>query len=177
VSASLPTAIYLVELIAGPERALEVAQAHGLASYGPAHVSDAFHMGLGDLWLGAKNYLLGWPRDVYGLELASGVDEVGLAFAFDMLSRTFRAWVPVVATTSEIRTRHGLRVLRGATPAELPARAVPVHIGDPPGEPGLQIGEGAHAPRDVLAYLSTRYGDRVSAFVALQLEYPLAPVN
>jgi DJ-1/PfpI family protein len=77
VSASLPTAMYLVELIAGAERALEVAHTHGLASYdGPAHVSDAFHMGLGDLWLGAKNYLLGWPRDVYALELASGVDEV-----------------------------------------------------------------------------------------------------
>jgi hypothetical protein len=77
VSASLPTAMYLVELIAGAERALEVAHTHGLASYdGPAHVSDAFHMGLGDLWLGAKNYVLGWPRDVYALELASGVDEV-----------------------------------------------------------------------------------------------------
>jgi uncharacterized glyoxalase superfamily protein PhnB len=30
--------------------------------YGAAHDSDAFHMGLGDLWLGARNYLLGWPR-------------------------------------------------------------------------------------------------------------------
>jgi putative intracellular protease/amidase len=177
VSASLPTAIYLVELIAGAERAREVAQAQGLASYDPTHDSDAFHMGIGDLWLGAKNYLLGWPRDVYALELAPGVDEVGLAFAFDMLSRTFRAWVPVVATASEIRTRNGLRVLRNATPGELPARAMPVRIGGSLEEPGWRIGEGAQAPRDVLAYVATRYGDKVSAFVAVQLEYPVAAGN
>jgi len=174
VSASLPTALYLVELLAGRERALAVAKAQGLADYSAGPDSDTFAMGFGDLWLGAKNYLLGWPRDVYGVELAPGVDEVGLGFAIDMLSRTFRAQVPVAAPTSEIRTRYGLRVLRGADPIALPARAVRVHIGGAMSAHGVRIGEGARAPQDVLAYLSSRYGDELSAFVAMQLEYPPA---
>jgi len=177
VSASLPTALYLVELLAGRARALEVAEAQGLADYRAAHDSDSFQMGLGDLWLGARNYLLGWPRDVYALELAPGVDEVGLGFAFDMFSRTFRAKVPVVGPTTEVRTRHGLRVLRNETPSQLPARAVLVHIGGAMGAPGVRIGEGARAAPDVLSYLTKHYGHRVSTFVAMQLEYPPAGAN
>ena len=177
VSASLPTALYLVEVLAGRERALEVAEAQGLEDYSATHDSDTFQMGLGDLWLGAKNYVLGWPRDVYGLELIPGIDEVGLGFAFDMLSRTFRARVPLVAPTSEVRTRHGLRVLRSEAPSDLPARAVPVRVGGPLNPPGLRIGEGARAAPDVLAYLAKHYGDRLSSFVAIQLEYPPAGAN
>ena len=173
VSASLPTALYLVGILAGRERALAAAKAHGLADYDAAHDGDSFHMGLHDLWLGAKNYFFAWPRDVYAIELAPGTDEVGLGFAIDMLSRTFRAQVPVVAPASEIRTRYGLRVLRSADSGALPARAVPVRIGGAMGGPGLRIGEGAQAARDVLAYLTTRYGDRLAAFVATQTEYPV----
>jgi putative intracellular protease/amidase len=172
VSASLPAALYLVELLAGRTRALEVARAQGLADYRTAHDSHAFHMGIGDLWVGAKNYLFGWPRDVYALELAPGVDEVGLGFAIDMLSRTFRATVAIVAPTNEVPTRYGLRVVRSALPSELPARAVRVRIGGSIAAPGLRVGEGAHAAPDVLAYLTQHYGDALSTFVAMQLEYP-----
>jgi putative intracellular protease/amidase len=177
VSASLPAALYLVELLAGRARALEVATAQGLADYGAAHDSDRFHMGVGDLWRGAKNYLFGWPRDVYALELTPGVDEVGLGFAIDMLSRTFFAAVAIVAPTKEVTTRYGLRVLRSALLNELPARAVPVRIGGETSTPGLRIGEGAHAAPEVLAYLTQHYGDALSTFVAMQLEYPPATAN
>ena len=172
VSASLPTALYLVELMAGRPRALEVAQAEGLSDYSATHDSDAFHIGAAEYWIGAKNLLFGWPRDIYALELTPGVDELGLGFAFDMLSRTYYSEVVAVAPTAETTTRHGLRVLRGAAPDGVPARAVSVRIGGPAGAGGLTVAPGARAPDDVLAFLTTRYGEPLSAFVATQLEYP-----
>jgi transcriptional regulator GlxA family with amidase domain len=177
VSASLPTALYIVELLAGRARALEVARAQGAEGYGAAHDSDAFHFGVREYWITVKNMLFGWPRDVWALELAPGVDEVGLAFAFDMLSRTFFSDVLVVAPTDEVKTRHGLRVLRTAPPEAVPARAVSVRVGGPADTDGLRVGEGARAPRDVLAYLKSRYGEPLSAFVATQLEYPASAAD
>jgi hypothetical protein len=80
--------------------------------------------------------------------------------------------VLAIASTPTTSTRHGLRILRDATPEDVPRRAVPVSIGRPATPPGVSIDTGARAPRDVLAYLTHRYGDAVSAFVATQLEYP-----
>ncbi len=177
VSASLPTALYIVELLAGRAQALEVARAQGLASYSATHNSDAFHVGAHEYWIGATSMLFGWPRDIYALELTPGVDEVGLAFAFDMLSRTYRSKALAVAPTDEITTRHGLHVLRAEAPEAVPKRAVPVRIGGPAGAAGLTVDEGARAPQVVLAYLTKRYGEPLAAFVAMQLEYPAAAGN
>jgi transcriptional regulator GlxA family with amidase domain len=170
VSASLPAALYVVELLAGRARAVEVGQAHGLSGYDATHDSDAFRFGVHEYWITAKNLLFGWPRDVYALELVPGVDEVGLAFTFDMLSRTFFSEVLPVGATREITTRHGLRVLRSAATAG--DRAVSVRIGGPArSHEGLTVGEGARAVDDVLTYLTKRYGKPLSTFVATQLEY------
>jgi len=172
VSASLPTALYIVELLAGRTRALEVAQAQGVPDYSATHDSDAFHVGTAEYWIGARNFLFGWPRDVYAVELVPDVDEVALGFAFDMLSRTYYSHALAVAPAVETTTRHGLRVLRAATPDEVAARAIPVRIGAAAGGGGLTVAAGARAADDVLAYLTARYGRPVSAFVAMQLEYP-----
>ena len=175
VSASLPTALYLVELLSDRRHALEVARTFGLPDYGATHNSDAFHVGASEYWVGAKSMVFGWPRDQYAFELVSGVDEVGLAFAFDMLSRTYRSDAFAVAPTEEVTSRHGLRLLRSKTPDAVPARALPVRIGSSPGSGGLVVGDGARAPQDVLSYLTQRYGPQLSGFVAMQLEYPTAP--
>jgi putative intracellular protease/amidase len=164
VSASLPAALYVVELLAGPERARAAARAQGLVAFDARHDSDAFVIGAAEYWLGARNLLFGWPRDVWAVELRDGMDEIGLAFAADMASRTWFSSALAVAPTPAVTTRHGLRVLADATPAALPARAIPIRI-------GTDVGEGARAADDVLALLATRYGPTVSAFVATQLEY------
>jgi hypothetical protein len=52
-----------------------------------------------------------------------------------------------------------------------------VRIGGATDQPGLRIGEGARAPQDVLAYLARHYGDGLSTFVAMQLEYPATGAN
>jgi transcriptional regulator GlxA family with amidase domain len=177
VSASLPTALYVVEMLAGRDRALAVARARGLSDYGAEHDSDAFRVGLREYWIGAKAMLFGWPRDVYAIELEHGVDEVGLAFAVDMLSRTYRSKAIAAAPSEEVTTRNGLRVLRETSPAELPPRVVRVRIGGPASDGALSIGEGGQAPRDVLAHLTRRHGEELSAFVAMQLEYPPPPAD
>jgi putative intracellular protease/amidase len=164
VSASLPAALYVVELLGGPERARETARALGLAGFDARHDSDAFAIGAAEYWLVARNLVFGWPRDVWAVELRDGMDEIGLAFAADMVSRTWFSHARSVAPTPAITTRHGVRVLADATPGALPARAIPVRI-------GADVGEGARAADDVLALLATRYGPTVSAFVATQLEY------
>ncbi len=177
VSASLPTALYVVELLAGRTRALEVARAHGAVSYEATHDSDAFRLGTYEYWTAARNLLFGWPRDVYAIELTPAIDEVGLAFVFDMTSRTFFARTLTVAATNPVTTRHGLHVLRSATQEAVPWGAVSVRIGGPVRTSGVTIGEGARAPGDLLRYLTRRYGEPLSAFVATQLEYAPSEIN
>ncbi len=171
VSASLPAAVYVTELLAGATRAQEVAAAQGVGVVDATHDSDGFRIGTAEYWLGARNLLFGWPRDVYAVELRDGMDEVALAFATDMLSRTYFSHAVTVAPTETITTRHGLRVRRDVAPDAVPSRAIPVRIG---GTDGVVVREGAHAPDDVLAVLTARYGPDVAAFVATQLEYPTA---
>lgn len=172
VSASMPTALYIVELLAGRSRALEVAHAQGLAGYSAAHDSDVFHIGAKEYWLAATNLLLVRPQDVYALRLNEGADEIGLAFAADMLSRTFRSKVVTVADKDEIATRYGLRILRTYAPDATPPRAVSVRIGGAADADGVAVGEGARAQDDISAYLARRYSPELARFVTTQMEYP-----
>lgn len=167
ISASMPTALYLVELIGGREAALAAAKAQGVDDYSPKHNSERFHIGWRDYVLAAWAFLTTWPRDAYALDVSEGVDEVAFAFAADMLPRTYRAKVDIVADADEVKTRHGLRLLRTAT--EVSGRSVPVSFGA--GEGGLHVSDGARAVDDVAAYLTTRYGAGMAGFVTTQFEY------
>jgi transcriptional regulator GlxA family with amidase domain len=161
VSASLPASLYLVVLLGGPEGARAAADAQGVAGVDPSHESAAFHIGAREYWLGARNLLFGWPRDVWAIELRDGMDEIPLAFAADMLSRTY--FSSATAVGESITTRHGLRILADAAPP--PAGTIAVR----------DVGAGARAPDALLALLTTRYGPDVASFVATQLEYPHRP--
>jgi transcriptional regulator GlxA family with amidase domain len=177
VSASLPGSLYLVEQIAGRARAMELARSMGMEGYSAAHNSDAFRISAGDYWLAATNMLFVWPRDSYAIDVDKGVDEVGLAFAGDMLSRTFRAHVDVVSERSEVRTRHGLRLVANERPDEVSARAVKVRIGGA-GEPGmLTVGEGGRAPDDISRWLAQHYKPALARFVMTTMEYPSKPAD
>lgn len=172
VSASLPGSLYLVEQIAGRPRALALARSLGLEGYSAAHDSDAFRLSAGDYWLAATNMLFVWPRDSYAIDVDTGVDEVGLAFAGDMLSRTFRARVFVVSERSEVRTRHGLRLVASERPDEVSARAVKVRIGGAEESGSLTVGEGGRAPDDISRWLARRYKPALAHFVTTTMEYP-----
>tara|TARA_R110000868_G_scaffold83754_3_gene236539 strand:+ start:400 stop:1446 length:1047 start_codon:yes stop_codon:yes gene_type:complete len=167
ISASLPAALYVVELIAGREAALAAARSQGMTDYSAAHDSDRFHLGWRNYLRAAWAYLTTWPRDDYALEVGEGVDEVGFAFAADMLPRTYRAHVDIVADTPEVKTRNGLRLLRTANEAD--KRAAVVTFGHEGG--ALNVNTGAQAFEDVAAYLTTRYGAGMAGFVTTQMEY------
>lgn len=167
VSASLPTALFVVELIAGREAARAAARQQGMSDFSNAHDSDRFHLGWRNYLRAAWAYLTTWPRDDYALEVGEGVDEVGFAFAADMLPRTYRAHVDIVADAPEVKTRNGLRLLRTANEAD--KRAAVVTFGHEGG--ALNVNTGAQAFEDVAAYLTTRYGAGMAGFVTTQMEY------
>ena len=168
VSAALPTALALVEAIAGHERAAELARQIGGGDWSQEHNSDVFRPRLG-VNLGAyiTGYTNQWfhPPERLGISVAEGVDEVTLAFVADAWARSKRSRVlTVAASTAPLRSRHGLVILPHLahaavdTPELLPA--------------DLQAYLPGQALEYTLAALSKRYGHRTASLGALELEFP-----
>jgi len=63
VSASLPISLYLVEQLAGRERAMALASELGVQGYDAAHNSDVFGIGICEAWVAARNFRFGWRGD------------------------------------------------------------------------------------------------------------------
>ncbi|WP_229425361.1 DJ-1/PfpI family protein [Massilia sp. Se16.2.3] len=88
ISAALPTALALVEAIAGHERAAGLAREIGAGDWSPAHDSGVFRPRFGvNLSAYLTGYANGWfhtPERV-GIRVADGVDEITLAFTADAL--------------------------------------------------------------------------------------------
>jgi hypothetical protein len=103
-------------------------------------------------------------EEAVGLAVENGVDEMGLALAADMYSRTYRSKAYAVAPAAgPIRTRSGLTLLpdRVAGKGAAVDRMAPSIAGVP----------AALALDKVLADLDGRYGHRTAVIVADQLEY------
>ncbi|MCE7999488.1 MAG: hypothetical protein HEP70_11570 [Rhodobiaceae bacterium] len=166
VSASLPISLHLVDMLAGKARAEALAAELSLEGFSAEHNSEAFQLGAANVWVAARNFLFGWPRDKYALVLSDGMDEIALAFAVDMFARTYRSQAVPVGSEA-VRSLTGLTVL--PEQPELAGAAASVGFergGD------LQLAPGAEAPEQILAFLTEQYGRDSAAFVALQLEYP-----
>jgi putative intracellular protease/amidase len=168
ISAAMPTALALVQAIAGRERAAEVARQIGVNDWGTTHDSDVFHPRLGS---NLTAYLTGYTNrwfhspDQIGIAVAPGVDEITLAFTADAWARSGRSKVYAVAASSDaLQSRYGLTIL-------------PDRAGDADGTPEL-LPESAEAilPGQALdralAALEQRYGHRTAFLVALDFEYP-----
>jgi putative intracellular protease/amidase len=167
VSAAMPTALALVEAIAGNARASAVARDIGVPDWSTAHNSDIFHPRLG-VNLGA--YITGYTNQWFhsaeriGINVAPGVDEVTLAFTADAWARSKRSQVYTIAdSTSALPTQHGLTILPdyAATDADAPP-ALSTTAAALPGQ----------ALDRALEELAQRYGHRTAFLVALELEYP-----
>ncbi len=166
VSASLPISLHLVEMLAGKARAESLAAELALEGFNADHNSEEFVLGAGPIWVAARNFLFGWPRDEYVLVLSDGMDEIALAFAVDMFARTYRSQAVPVANDA-VRTLNGLTVLPDQP--ELGNATASVGFGS---GGDLQLDPGATAPEQILAFLTAQYGRDSAEFVALQLEYP-----
>jgi transcriptional regulator GlxA family with amidase domain len=166
VSAAMPTALALVEAIAGTARASAVARDIGVSEWGTAHNSDIFHPRLG-VNLGA--YLTGYTNhwfhsaECLGIAIAPGVDEVTLAFTADAWARSKRSQVyTIAASTAPLSSQHGLTILPDYTATDADA---------PPVLPAAEALPGQALDR-ALEELARRYGHRTAFLVALELEYP-----
>ena len=163
VTASLPASLALVEEIAGRERAVALAHELGVPSWDASHDSAHFQLDRGHVETAAANWLAFWRWERVGVPIAPGVDEIGLAFTADALSRTYRSSATVVATgAGPISTKRGLTIVPDPVPATVD-RVAAIPRGD----------EGPACALDgTLATIADLYGPATASFVALQLEYP-----
>jgi putative intracellular protease/amidase len=163
VTASLPASLMLVEEIAGRERAVALAHELGVPAWDASHDSARFQLDRGHVETAAANWLAFWRWERVGVPIAPGIDEIGLAFTADALSRTYRSSSTVVAKgTGPITTRRGLTIVPDPI-APTVDRVEPIPRAD----------EGpARALDGTLAVIAERYGPATASFVALQLEYP-----
>ncbi|WP_332851313.1 DJ-1/PfpI family protein [Duganella sp. S19_KUP01_CR8] len=168
VSAAMPTALALVEAIAGNARATEVAQQIGVADWSTTHDSDIFRPRLGtNLTAYITGYTNQWfhSRDSIGVSVAAGVDEITLAFTADAWSRSKRSKVyTVAANAAPLQSLSGLTIL-------------PDHVQGAADAPDLlPAGAGIALPGKALDRalegLEQRYGRRTALLVALEFEYP-----
>ena len=88
VSASLPVALAIVAAIAGRERADSLAMELGAGAWGPEHDSAQFSMGANVIISYATNYLAFWRHENVGIPVATGVDEIALAFTSNAYAST-----------------------------------------------------------------------------------------
>ena len=168
VSAAMPTALALVEAIAGHERAGDVARQVGAGDWSTAHDSDTFKPRLG-VNLGAyiTGYTNQWfhPVERLGLPVAAGVDEIALAYTADAWSRSKRSRVYAVAAIAEDRpallTLHGLTLLPDGADIDGLRMLPPLPSAAPPGTSLDQS----------LAAITARYGSNTAKLVALEFEY------
>lgn len=168
VSASMPTALALVEAIAGRERADDVARQVGAEGWSTEHDSDIFRPRLGtNLSAYISGYTNHWfhSSDSLGVAVAPGVDEITLAYTADAWSRSKRSKVYTVAAGAEpLRTRSGLAIVpdRVQGAADVPELLPPIADATLPNK-ALDL---------ALAGLAQRYGHNTAKLVALEFEYP-----
>lgn len=164
MSASLPLSLFLIEAIAGREKAAAVARELGLTQWDARHDSHAFKFTRPFAWTVITNRLAFWNHEKFGIELSSGIDEVSLALVADLWSRTYRSRVVTFAATPEARsTRNGSRILPDAVADAWPKpRLLPAIADRKPVE----------ALEEALSSVAARYGLRTLELVAMQLEYP-----
>lgn len=151
VSAAMPTALALVEAIAG-------------------HNSDIFKPRLGAN-LGA--YITGYTNqwfhgtDRIGLQVAAGMDEIEMAFTADVWARSKRSRVYAVASTSTpLVSRFGLTIVPDY--AQSAADAPPLL----PAPTMTTQAKSGQALDRALAAVAERYGRRTAFLAALEFEYP-----
>lgn len=163
VSASLPVSLALVEAIAGRRRATALAQELGVDRWDEEHDSAAFFLDATSKRTAEHNQAM-QPKDVLALPVATGVDDIALAFTADAWSRTFRSKAVTVASEPAIPTRYGLQLIPDAQRS----------VAGAPVLPAPQPTRAAQALPTTLREIEDRYGGDTARFVALQLEYAWA---
>lgn len=161
VSAALPISLALLETIAGPQVAHDVAHRLGVDSWSTAHDARPFKVLPSDRAVHEEN-MKARPESI-ALQVQPGDDAVALALHGEAWSRTMRDDVYVVsAMPGTVRLLGGLRVMAQASAAIKADVSVNVARDEP-------AGRVLDADLDQIA---RRYGTGTARFAALGMEYP-----
>lgn len=162
VSASMPTSIALVEAIAGPAKAAQVARDVGIDSWSSKHDSDAFQSDPGNADMPD---LKPNPQVTLGIPVKAGDDEIALALTAEAYSRTGNTMAfAVAASKAPLRLAHGLIVLPDLVAGD--SKAVDRTLAP------LEASQATRALDIALADISKTYGRTAAHNVALFMEYP-----
>lgn len=160
VSAAIPATVALVEAIAGPLRARELAGELGIRDWGRSHDSGAYRVG-GDFRTVVLNTAARWNHEDVGVPVADGVDDIALALTADSWSRTYRSRALTLASARRVKTRYGLNLVVDRHSRQgLERMLTPVETRQP-----------AQALDRTLARIGSAYGQSTARLVAVQLEY------
>ncbi|NHT77770.1 transcriptional regulator [Rhizobiaceae bacterium CRRU44] len=162
VTASMPVAVALVEAIAGPTKAAQVANDLGIDGWDSRHNSDAFKAdpANSDMPDGKKQ-----PQVTVGIPVENGDDEIALALTAEVYTTNgVTTAVAVAATRAPLRLAQGLILL-------------PDVAADSTGSldrtlPPLDDHHATRALDIALADISKVYGRKSARHVALFMEYP-----
>lgn len=162
ISASLPASLALVAAIAGREPADALAVEIGVADWGSRHDSDAFQP-RPDLPMPTRVDLS--ARDIVGLPVIPGMDEVALALTAEPYSNNGRSQAVAYAeNAAPVRTRHGLLVMPERTPgSEGRLTRILSPIPDGPSAKALDM---------ALLAIAVEYGRPAAERSARIMEYP-----
>jgi putative intracellular protease/amidase len=164
ISASMPMALTLVEAIAGREKAEAIGREIGVTNWDARHDSRAFQFTRPFATTAIRNSLAFWNREEFGIELSPGIDEVSLALVADAWSRTYRSRAVTFASTASTQmSRNGVAIVPDRVRSTWPAATR---------LPAISL-QPAGALDDALDAIRDRYGAHTTAFVAMQLEYPM----
>lgn len=162
VSASMPTSIALVEAIAGPAKAAQVARDVGIDNWSSRHNSDAFQSDPGNADMPGEDTK---PQVKLGIPVKPGDDEIALALTAEAYSRTGNTMAfAVAASKAPLRLAHGLILLPDlvAGKSKLVDRTLAP----------LEARQATRALDIALADITNSYGRKAARNVALFMEYP-----
>jgi putative intracellular protease/amidase len=172
VSASLPATLALLEHIAGRAPVAEYAKQLGVEAWSAEHDGASFRLSGRDKRTVIVNRLAFWRHEQFGLKVTPQPEEAKLALVLDAYSRTYRSSIDLHAQQARVRSKHGLifHAAQSANQSANQSAKLPLDSGV------LQEPLGG-VLSSVLAQIEQRYGSATADFVALQLEYPRAPLD
>lgn len=160
ISAAIPTALALVEAIGGRAQADDVAAQIGATGWSDAHDSSVFKRTPGMILTALSNMVFHGKARL-GIELDSGMDELGMALYADAVSRTLRTQAYTVAASMDaVPSAHGLLFLPDLDDSARPTLA---HV--------QRAGPEIATLREIVARIRDQYGAGTAKLVAAQLEY------
>ena len=162
VTASMPTSIALVEAIAGPEKAAQVARDVGIDNWDSRHNSDVFKSDPDNADMPNGNTK---PQVTIGIPVKEGDDEIALSLTAEAYSTTgITMALAVAASKSPFRLAHGLVVIPDLVTGE--SRSVDRTLAP------LDAHQATRALDIALTDISRTYGRKAARHVALFMEYP-----